>query len=85
MSPISASSHESLSARCRIAALRSEVCAAAESLDGEKQRGEKQELKPEMRDLILRFDAKDRRDEDARQRREKSKPWRQRVEKSATP
>jgi hypothetical protein len=26
---------------------------------------EKQELKPEMRDLILRFDAKDRRDEDA--------------------
>jgi hypothetical protein len=44
---------------------------------------EKQELKPEMRDLILRFDAKDRRDEDARQRAEASKPRRRRGEKSA--
>jgi hypothetical protein len=53
---------------------------------GEKQRrDEKQELKPEMRDLILRFGAKDRRDENARQRAEKSNPRRRRGEKSATP
>jgi hypothetical protein len=53
---------------------------------GEKQRhDEKQELKPEMRDLILRFDAKDRRDENARQRAEKSKLRRRRGEKSAIP
>jgi hypothetical protein len=50
-----------------------------------QQHDEKQELKPEMRDLILRFDAKDRRDENARQRAEKSKPRRRRGEKSAPP
>jgi hypothetical protein len=46
---------------------------------------EEHELKPEMRDLILRFDANDRRDENARQRAEKSKPLRRRGEKSAAP
>jgi hypothetical protein len=49
----------------------------------EKHRNEKQELKPEMRDLILRFDAKDHRDENAAQRAEKSKPRPRRGEKSS--
>jgi hypothetical protein len=46
---------------------------------------EEHELKPEMRDLILRFDAKDRRDENTSKQVEKSKPRRRRAEKSATP
>ena len=37
-------------------------------------------LKPEMRDLILRFDAKDRRDEDTSKQVEKSEPRRRRAE-----
>ena len=44
---------------------------------------EQNELKPQMRDLILRFDAKDRRNENAGERAEKSKPRRRRAEKSA--
>ena len=46
---------------------------------------EHQELKPQMRALILRFDAKDRRDERATTEIPKSKPRRRREEKSATP
>jgi hypothetical protein len=51
--------------------------------DKKQPHDEQQELKPEMRDLILRFDAKDRRDESVRQRAETSKPGRRRGEKSA--
>jgi hypothetical protein len=46
---------------------------------------EQQELKPEMRDLILRFDAKDRRDENATKRVEEAKARQRRGEKSAAP
>lgn len=46
---------------------------------------EQNELKPQMRDLIFRFDAKDRRDDNAVEPAEKSKPRRRRGEKSVAP
>jgi hypothetical protein len=45
-----------------------------------KQSGESQELKPEMRELILRFDAKDRRDEDGKTSKRSSRQQRRRRE-----
>lgn len=44
---------------------------------------EQQELRPEMRDLILRFDAKDRREADGKASNEKRKARRRRGEGSA--
>jgi hypothetical protein len=46
---------------------------------------EQNELKPQMRELILRFDAKDRHDENAGEPAEQSQPQRRRAAKSAAP
>jgi hypothetical protein len=49
-----------------------------------KQPHEQQELKPEMRDLILRFDAKDRRDESGKNGPAKPKERRRRGAKTGS-
>jgi hypothetical protein len=48
-----------------------------------EESGEEQALKPEMRDLILKFDAKDRREAGGKKPREKGKDGRRRGDKPA--